>query len=138
MWCGIIDEYLAGSYVLQENLTGDSYANFMQNELSGLLEDLLLQTGVLSACALTPHLDMMQNLYKQLPDWWISHSDPWNWPSWSLDCTLQNFYVWGYMRNVEYECSVNWREEQLHWIFNAARHMNDPGVLSEVIYSVVK
>jgi hypothetical protein len=44
MCCGIIGEHLVGPYILQENLTGDNYANFMHNELSTLLEDVLLQT----------------------------------------------------------------------------------------------
>jgi hypothetical protein len=66
------------------------------------------------------------------------HSGPQNWPPWSLDHTLLNFYVWGYMRNVEYECNLHRREEQLYWIFIAARCVTDPVVLSKVIDSMVK
>jgi hypothetical protein len=47
VWRRIIDERFTGPYILQENVADGNYANFMHNELSAFLEDLLLQTNVL-------------------------------------------------------------------------------------------
>jgi hypothetical protein len=44
MWCGVIGDQLIGPYVFPQRLTGDIYANFLQDELPALLENVHLQT----------------------------------------------------------------------------------------------
>jgi hypothetical protein len=44
MWCGVIGDQLIGPYIFPQRLTGDIYANFLQDELPTLLEDVPLQT----------------------------------------------------------------------------------------------
>jgi len=39
LWCGVI-----GPYVFPQRLTGNIYANFLQDELPALLESVPLQT----------------------------------------------------------------------------------------------
>jgi hypothetical protein len=40
VWCGVIDNRLIGPFVFDKNLTGDTYEEFLRNQLPGLLEDI--------------------------------------------------------------------------------------------------
>ena len=42
VWCGVIGDRLIGPLVFDNNLTGDTYEEFLRNELRGLLEDIPL------------------------------------------------------------------------------------------------
>jgi hypothetical protein len=44
VWCGVIGDQLIGPYIFLQCLTGDNYANLLQDELPALLENVLLQT----------------------------------------------------------------------------------------------
>jgi len=44
VWCGVICDQLIGPYIFPQRLTGDIYANFLQDELPALLENVPLQT----------------------------------------------------------------------------------------------
>jgi len=43
VWCGVIGDQLIGPYISPQRLTGDFYANFLQDELPALLENVPLQ-----------------------------------------------------------------------------------------------
>ena len=42
VWCGMLGKRLIGSFVFDNNLTGNTYEAFLRNELPGLLEDISL------------------------------------------------------------------------------------------------
>ena len=44
VWCDVIGKQLNGLYIFLQHLTGDIYANFLQDELPALLENVPLQT----------------------------------------------------------------------------------------------
>jgi len=44
VWCGVIGDQLIGPYIFPQRLTGDIYANFLQEELPALLENVALRT----------------------------------------------------------------------------------------------
>jgi hypothetical protein len=44
VWCGVIGDQLIGPYIFPQHMTGDIYANFLQEELPALLENVPLQT----------------------------------------------------------------------------------------------
>jgi hypothetical protein len=82
----------------------------------------------------TPHFcrHMMAYLSEQFPYQCTCHGDLQNWPTRSPDFTLLDFHVWGYMKNMVYECKLNRRQELLHQTFYAERCMNDPDVSLKV------
>jgi len=41
-----------------------------------------------------------------------------NWPLQSLDLSSLDFHVWGYVKNMVYECKMDTRDELLQQIFN--------------------
>jgi hypothetical protein len=44
VWCGVTGDQLIGPYLFPQLLTGDIYANFLQDEVPTLLENVRLQT----------------------------------------------------------------------------------------------
>jgi hypothetical protein len=44
VWCGVIGGQLIGPYIFLQRLTGDIYANVLQDELPAILENVPLQT----------------------------------------------------------------------------------------------
>ena len=42
VWCGIVGDHVIGPYFLEGRLTGQVYANFLQNVLPQLIEDVPL------------------------------------------------------------------------------------------------
>jgi len=44
VWCGVIGDQMTGPYTFPQRLTGDIYANILQEELPALLENIPLQT----------------------------------------------------------------------------------------------
>ena len=42
--CGVICDQLIGPYIFPQRLTGDIYANFLQDELPALFENVTLQS----------------------------------------------------------------------------------------------
>jgi len=40
VWCGLLGNKLIGPFVLDNNLTGNTYEFFLRNELLGLLENI--------------------------------------------------------------------------------------------------
>jgi hypothetical protein len=44
VWCCVIGDQLIGPYIFPQHLTGGTYANFLQDELPALLENVPLQT----------------------------------------------------------------------------------------------
>jgi len=44
LWCGVIGDQLFGPYIFPQRLTGDIYANILQDELPALLENVPVRT----------------------------------------------------------------------------------------------
>jgi hypothetical protein len=42
-WCGVLGDQLIGPYIFPQRLTGDIYANFLQDELPAPFENVPLQ-----------------------------------------------------------------------------------------------
>jgi hypothetical protein len=40
VWCGLLGNKLIGPFVMDNNLTGNTYEFFLRNELPGLLENI--------------------------------------------------------------------------------------------------
>jgi len=44
VWCGVTGDHLIAPYIFPQRLTGAIYANFLQDELPALFENVPLQT----------------------------------------------------------------------------------------------
>jgi hypothetical protein len=75
--------------------------------------------------------NVTQYLNEQLPDQWIGHDGPQNWPPLSPDFNPRDFHVWAYIRNVVYESKLGTRDEIVQRISDAARRVNDAAFLPQ-------
>ena len=130
VWCGVIGDQLTGLYIFLQCLTGDIYANFLQDELPALLENVSLQTRqqmYYQHDGAPPHFIQVirQYLNHKFPNQWIDHGHAQNWPPWSPDLNPLDYYVWGYMNVMVYAHKGNTREELLQQILSTARSINN-------------
>lgn len=94
-----------GPYFLPPRLNGNIYANFLENELPVLLEDLplLMREDMIfqhdgapahssrRACAV---------LNARFPDKWMGRGGPIIWPARSPDLNVLDYFVWGYIKDL--------------------------------------
>jgi len=103
MWCGVIGEQLIGPYFSEQSLTGDIYANFLQDELPALIENVPLQTRrqlYYQHDGAPLHFSQVvrQYLNHKFPNWWTGRGGAQNWPPQSPDLNPLHYQVWGYMK----------------------------------------
>ena len=61
-WCGIVSDHVIGLYFFKARLTGQVYANFLQNVLPQLMEDVPLHVRMniwMQHDATVHHLNML-------------------------------------------------------------------------------
>jgi hypothetical protein len=142
VWCGIIGDQLIGPYIFPQRLTGDIYANFLQDDLSALLGNVPLYTRrqmYYQHDGAPPHFSQVvkQYLNHRFPKWWIGRGGAHNWPTRSPYLNPLDCHVWGYTKDMVYAHEVNTREELLHQILGAARSINNAAVLRKVTSCLV-
>jgi len=140
MWCGVIGDQLIGLYIFPQRLTGDIYANILQDELPALLENVPLQTQRQMYNQLEgapPNFSQVVRQYlnpKSQTDGLAVTVH--NWPIWSLDLNPLDCHVWGYWKAMVYAQKVNTRE-LFQRILSAARSINNAAVFRKVTNSLV-
>jgi hypothetical protein len=94
-----------------QRLTGDIYANVLQDELPALLENVPLQTRR-QMCyqhdGAQPHCCQVVRQYRnhKFPNQWIGRDGAQNWPPQSPDLNPLDYHVWSYMKAMVYACGV--------------------------------
>lgn len=130
VWCGMVDNYLIGPFILEHRLTGDQYFNFLQNELQGLLEDVPLniimqmyyqQDGAPAHFA----RQVRQHLDERFPGRWIGRGGPISWPPRSPDLTPLDYCLWGWFKEEVYKVKVDTRDALIQRIRNAAADIKE-------------
>jgi len=137
VWCRVFSDQLIGPYIFPQRLTGDIYANVLQDKLPALLENVPLQTRRHDGAQ--PHFSQLVRQYlnhKLSNDGLvvavhrIGHQR-------SPDLNSLGYHVWGYMKAMVYAHKVNTRQELLQRILSAAKSINNPAVLRKVTSSLV-
>lgn len=130
VWCGMIDRYLIGPFILENHLTGAHYLNFLQNELQALLEDVPLNVRIQMYYlhdGAPAHFarQVRQYLDETFPQRWIGRSGPVNWPPRSPDLTPLDYCLWGWLKNEVYKVKVDNRDALINRIRNAANDIRE-------------
>lgn len=130
VWMGIIDNNLIGPHFLPQNLNGESYENFLRNDLASLLEDVPLETRRLmiyqhDGCPAHFRLTVRQWLDENYPRRWIGRGGPIPWPARCPDLTPCDFYLWGHMKNLVYATPPNNVEDLRERILAAANQIRE-------------
>lgn len=107
LWCGILNGQLIGPFELPDRLDGNTYLNFLRNDLPTLLEDVNLRTRkfmVFQNDGAPCHYSQIVRdfLNEQYPQKWIGRGGPISWPPRSPDLNPVDFFVWGYYKELVY------------------------------------
>lgn len=110
VWMGIIDDNLVGPYFLPNNLNGEAYETFLENEVFGLLIDVPLAARrhmiyQHDGCPAHFRINVRDWLNRHFPNRWIGRGGPIPWPARSPDLTPVDYYVWGHMKSLVYDIS---------------------------------
>jgi len=99
-------------------MTGQSYLDFLQNELPKQLEDVPLATRIAmyfqhdgARSHYTRHVT--QHLNDTFLNRWIGRGSTINWPPRSPNLTQLDFCLWGLMKNEVYRKKSGYRDELL-------------------------
>jgi len=143
VWCGVLGNKLIGTFVFDNNLTGNTYEAFLRNELSGLLEDIPLMIRsqmYVQHDGAPPHYTwhVRDYLNESFPNCWLGCGGPVTWPPRSPDLMPLDYYLWGHMKKLVYETKVDSRAALCDRIFGAAEHIcNHPEIIASATQSLL-
>lgn len=147
VWMGIVNNHLVGPFRLPHRLNGNSYLEFLQEQLPGLLEDIplvLRQKMWLMHDGAPPHFtrNVRDHLHLQYPRKWIGRGAdaPIKWPPRSPDLTPCDFFLWGALSAKVYSERINTEEQLWNRIVNAANTLleEERGTLQRVQFNFLK
>jgi len=115
VWSAVLDDQLIGPFILEGRLTGESYLQFLQEELPRLLEDVPLnkRSRIYFQNDGTPlHFSREVRIFLnyRFPGRWIGRGGPHNWPARSSELSPLDFCVWGLMKDLVYSVKVGTRD----------------------------
>lgn len=113
VWAGIVRNRILGPYFFDENLTGDMYLEFLQQELIPTLTALYPdanepnipeQTLWYQQDGAPPHYARPVRTYLDtvFPNRWIGRRGSIEWPARSPDLTPLDFFLWGHLKTKVY------------------------------------
>ncbi|XP_025270745.1 uncharacterized protein LOC112639812 [Camponotus floridanus] len=140
VWCGIVGDKIVGPYFIEGNLNGETYRNFLQNQLPLLLEDVPLNVRQQmwfqhDGCPSHYSRTAREVLDREFNGRWIGRGGPVNWPARFPDLTSPDFYLWGYIKSEVYKEVPTSRENMMQRIRNACAKIS-PDVLRSCVRSM--
>lgn len=97
VWCGIINDKLIGPFFFRQNLTGDTYLHFLENELTDFLDNMSIQERrklwfVHDGCPAHSARIVSEWLNGEFGDKWLGRNTDPRWPPRSPDLTPLDFF----------------------------------------------
>lgn len=146
VWIGIVDNNLIGPVFLPNNLNGENYLQFLQNELPEYLEEVNLRIRqnmwYLHDGAPAHYSDeVRQHLYEQYPGRWIGRGPdaPIAWSPRGPDLNPIDFSVWGFMKTDVYAVEITSEQQLRNRILEAAnRYRQKPLLFQNIRFSLLK
>ena len=131
VWYGMLGKRLIGPFVLDNNLTGNTYKAFLRNDLPVLSEDfpLMLRSQMYFQHDGAPlyYTNRVRELINELfPNRWLGRGWPVEWPPRLPDLTALDYYLWGHRKTLVYETKVDSRAALRRRIFAAAEQIKKP------------
>lgn len=138
VWCGIVDGKIVGPYFFDRTLNGETYLDFLENQLPVLLEDISLQTRrdmILQHDGCPAHFSrrVRDYLYVSYPNKWIGKGSIVSWPARSPDLTCLDFYLWGRLKDLVYQTRPTTRDDMKQRIRNAINSISTAEIEAAVM-----
>lgn len=101
----LFGDFQIGPYFLPPRLNGAIYADFLENELPALLEDVPLREReelIFQHDGAPAHFSRQAReiLNARYPDKWMGRGGPIIWPARSPDLNVLDYFVWGHVKNL--------------------------------------
>lgn len=101
----LFGDFQIGPYFLPPRLNGAIYAEFLENELPALLEDVPLREReelIFQHDGAPAHFSRQAReiLNARYPDKWMGRGGPIIWPARSPDLNVLDYFVWYYVKNL--------------------------------------
>lgn len=142
VWAGVIGNRLIGPHFLPDNLNGQNYLDFLENDLPNLVEEVFDEDRPTvfqhDACPAHWSLAVRELLNNCFPNSWIGRGGPIPWPPRSPDLTPLDFYVWGRAKELVYAEEVPTREVLINRIHAAFDTMREELLLRTVTVEMRK
>jgi hypothetical protein len=119
---------LIGPFFFHQNLTGEIYANFLENELDDLLENVppnQIANMWFQQDGAPPHFALIARAVvdEKYPIRWIGRGGPVAWPP--SDLTPMDFFTWGRVKDIVYRTTPTTPEDMRQRIIQAFRSINE-------------
>jgi transposase len=141
VWCGIYNSHLIGPYVIEGNLTGEVYLNFLRDILPGLLQGIDIRGMWYQHDGARPHfcIPVRDYLSEQYGNRWIGRNGPVTWPPRSPDLTPLDYFLWGYLKSEVYKEEFYSREQLLQKIITVCQNIrNSPDMILRSVTTLIK
>jgi len=98
--CGVLGNKLSGPFVLDNNLTGNTYEVFLSDKIPGLLEyiPLMIRSQMYFQHDGAPQhytRHVREHFNVSIPNCWLGRGGSVAWPKMSTDLTPLDYYFWG-------------------------------------------
>jgi hypothetical protein len=128
--CDCCWSLLIGPVIVEDRMTGQTYLEFLQNELIEKLVNVPLATRIAMYFyhdEAPPHYTwlVMRHLNDTFLNRWIGRGSTINWPRRSPDLTPLDFYLWAWMKSEVYRIKVDTRKELLNSIMDAIARIKE-------------
>ncbi|XP_067214134.1 uncharacterized protein [Linepithema humile] len=142
VWASVIANKVIGPYFLPPRLNGQTYAQFIENELPILLEDIPLQTRlrlIYQHDGAPAHYSRRTReiLDARYPDRWIGRGGPINWPARLPDLNVLDYFIWGYIKAAVEHCR-NGTEDEVREAIIAAFNTITPDIAHRATRQIVR
>lgn len=138
VWVGCIGNLLIGPYFLPPRLNGETYCQFLREELPSLLDNVLIgdrmtmwfmHDGAPAHFSIGPR----QYLNEAYPNRWIGRGGFRSWPARSPDLNPLDFCIWGHLKTLVYKNPVEDVEDLRNRIIASCRTIQEtPGIFDRI------
>jgi len=133
-WCGLIGQQIVGPYFFNNPLNGDVYADFLNNILGQMLEEIPLQTrGRMwlqqDGCPAHYSLVARRAANQLFPNRWIGRGGHVEWPARSPDLTPMDFFFWGRLKDIVYVQRPTTKNDMMQRIRDACQLISGEEIL---------
>lgn len=126
VWGGILGHRVIGPFFIEGNLNANKYAEFLQDHLEDLLEDVPLgarRRMWLQHDGAPAHSSALVRewLTRNFEGRWIGRHGPVLWPARSPDLTPLDYFLWGHVKTVVYSTTPTTPDDMKNRIRNCFR-----------------
>lgn len=129
-WCGVFDGKIVGPHFFDNNLNGEIYNEFLNNEFLEILRPVPIRTQrnmwfMQDGCPAHYAVDVRMTLTAMFGENVIGRGCAVPWPARSPDLTVMDYYLWGRIKDLVYRTAPTTREDMKERIHQACRQINE-------------